>query len=401
MRLTPSLCSLIEELELYLPTYGQRQSQTQKMEEELTNFLSSLPDLHKLVLKGNSRVCQVFLNIPHPITPRLRYLHFQLTYSPPSRFATLPTSFLDCLTSYPSLIHLGLVRLAPRPRASALENPNPVRFPSLTSLEIGGSIDNYKAYRNLLRRCSPTALEIAEDADLGEWNPYSVPKLLSAILDPQLVKKFVLDSAHAPSSPRANFYLALSTLVNLEELTLSQQASSWDDEFYKFSPNYLSTSSSSAWTPWFPVVVLESSFFSVDVTRRLQVLELNHVSAARGNESDPYSDSWALPEWSDYFEPWDGGELVELGQKLGIQVRGTAIEAAQIVDEHRELLKRWQEENLDGGSETSDAEEVLSVDREVEGMANDEQGESEVAREGTPEREESDGHSEGYYYRTP
>jgi len=149
---------------------------------------------------------------------------------------------------------------------------------------------------------------------------------------------------------------------------------------------------------------LESSFFSVDVTRRLQVLELNHVSAARGNESDPHSDSWALPEWSDYFESWDSEELAELGQKLGIQVRGTAIEAAQIVEEHRELLKRWQEENPDEESGTSDVEEdeELEVDEEVEGMDNEDQAESaEGKRTPEREREESDGHSEGYYYRTP
>jgi len=53
------------------------------------------------------------------------------------------------------------------------------------------------------------------------------------ILEHELVQKLVLDLAHSiPSSP-INFYLLLSSLFNLEELTLSRQASSWDDEFYQ------------------------------------------------------------------------------------------------------------------------------------------------------------------------
>ncbi|GAA5829544.1 hypothetical protein JCM5353_001287 [Sporobolomyces roseus] len=356
-------------------------------------------------MKGNSSVCAIFTTLHHPITPRLEHFHVQLTYSSSCHSASLPTSFFDRLTSYPNLTHLGLVRLATRPRASALEARDPIRFPSLTSLEIGGPIENYKAYRNLLRRCSPTALVIVEDADTGEWNPYSVPKLLSAIHEPHLVKKLVLDLANSiPISVDLN--LPLSTLVNLEDLTLIRQASPLDINFYRvlamlplrqltFGPG-----SSGLW------------LLDMKEPRKLQLLTLDNVSATRGNESDPtlegegYGDSWSLADWTSNFDFDDCKSLIASGEKLGIEVKGTAVEAVAIEEEHRELLKRWKEENPDAESGTSEAGEdeeveVEEVEEGVEGMVDEEEGESEVEEERTPEREESDGHSEGYYYRTP
>jgi len=276
-------------------------------------------------------------------------------------------------------------------------------------LEIGGPIVNYKAYRNLLRRCSPTALVIAEDADTGEWNPYSVPKLLSTIHEPHLVKKLVLDLAKSiPISVDLN--LPLSTLVNLEDLTLIRRATPFDINFYDvlaklplrqltFGPG-----SSGLWE------ILRDIILDMKEPRKLQLLTLDILSATRGNESDPTLEkdgySWALADWTDNFDLDDCKSLIALGQKLGIEVRGTAVEAVAIEDEHRELLKRWKEENPDEDSGTSEAEEdeyveEEEVEGEVEGMVDEEEGESEVEEERTPEREESDGHSEGYYYRTP
>jgi len=195
------------DLVLCLPDFLQDCSQPQTL-AKVTNFFTSLVNLHGLAMEATFLVHSLFMNLPHPISPRFKYLHLGFSYTDQiSSHLEMSPSFLDSLTTYPNLLHLGLSRILPPSKPDTPSSPSPRRFPALTSLEIVGPHPrNPRAYRDLFERCSPTDVRITENV-ASSFPSNAIPTLLAAIVEPGIIKRLVLDSAQFIVLPSLNHVL--------------------------------------------------------------------------------------------------------------------------------------------------------------------------------------------------
>ncbi|GAA5859275.1 hypothetical protein JCM5353_003558 [Sporobolomyces roseus] len=306
--------------------------------DDLVALLESLANLRKLVLTGSNHLCQLLMQLPHPVPPLLEHLHLHVTdlerNESPHRF---PSIFLDRLASYPRLAHLALfhVTIWIEP---ALPNPRPpLRLAALDTLELAGRFDRIPNYEGLLNRCSPTELVLIGDCDEDDWSPHAIPTMLDAIRQPQLVKKLVLDTCGTISP--SEFGTSIARFGNLEEVTLEGKASNFAREMYQslaaLPLRHLTFGPDTQISWW----CIRDYILVPRDQQTLQTLEINHVSATRGNPTK-LDESWEFPEWCAFFEEEDCEELIGRTKELGIEVRGTTIEAARIAEEYCELDRR-------------------------------------------------------------
>jgi len=331
----PSNLTLIEALDIHLPELKRK---AEGQNDDLVALLESLANLRKLVLEGSSHLCQVFMRISHPIPPLLEHLHLHVTdperNGSPHRF---PCIFLDRLASYPRLAHLALSNLSIWIEPSLPNGRPPVRLAALNSLKLAGSFNRIPNYEGLLNRCSPTELALIGDCDEDDWSPHAIPTMLDAIRQPQLVQKLVLDTCGTISP--SEFETSIARFGNLEEVTLEGKASNFAREMYQslaaLPLRHLTFGPDTQVSWWY----IRDHILIPRDQQTLQTLEINHVFATRGDPTK-LDESWEFPEWCTFFEEEDCEELIERTKELGIELRGTTIEAARIAEEYYDLDRR-------------------------------------------------------------
>lgn len=135
------------------PSFLQSRSSGIRKKNQLSFLFYSLVNLRKLCIRSCEHTCDLFVRHVRYVNPLLEYLHLESdSYWP------LDPSFLDTISIYSNLRHLSLIRLE-LPEAASSSSPSPstvLRFPNLTSLELGGDLTPL-AVQDLFSRCSPTS----------------------------------------------------------------------------------------------------------------------------------------------------------------------------------------------------------------------------------------------------
>jgi len=285
----PSNLALIEELDIHASDFVRNPDETEE-QDKLVTFLESLTNLRKLVLKGSIHLCQSFIRLSHPFALQLEELHFHVTDPPqfesPHRF---PAIFLNHLASYPKLTHLALLHISVLIESTLPHSLPPLRLAALKSLKLGGTFNRMPNYEGLLNRCSPTEFILIGECEEDDWSPHAIAAMLDAIRRPQLVKKLILDTCGTISP--SEFETSIVRFTSLEEVSFEGRACNFARELYQSLaalPLRHITFGPDTHVSWW---CIRDYLLIPREDQTLRTLEINHLSAKRGNPTKA-DDSW-------------------------------------------------------------------------------------------------------------
>ena len=345
LRSNPDNLNLVDALELHLPSFLQSRSSGIRKMNQLSFLFCSLVNLRKLCIRSCQHTCDLFICHARYVNPLLQHLHLEYirTESSSDSYWSLDPSFLDTISIYSNLRHLGLVRLE-LPEVSDSPSPSPstvLRFPNLTSLELGGDLTPL-AVQDLFSRCSPTSIVLVEDCEEDEWFPNIIPAILAKVEEPKLVKKLVLDSQHHIETE--GLWYATEGYINIEDLTFEREASSLDQLFCQILERLplLKLAFGPATTVDGGELVYLFNNSDRDRFGAIRTLVLDQIQAERGDDVDPRT--WKLPDWPVDFDFYDCmGIILIARQEQGVNVIGRTIDSYEIEMEYRGVVERWND----------------------------------------------------------